>query len=133
MRPYMMDSQEDLKLRDAAVRRRRAAYAKQTPVGIPGDPHSAAASEAGGVCMGFRFKALPPPENGGCGVPTHLAGTNGGTFPCGSMVDMFGDCRPRYCPRCQDAKGLDQFDKPKKETTNGVLRVQAPQGDPSVS
>lgn len=74
-----------------------------------------------------------PAEYKGCGRPTHLSGTNGGTFPCGSMVDMFGDRRRRYCPSCQDAKGLDQFDKPlhKKEHINGA-HVQAPKGDPSV-
>lgn len=76
---------------------------------------------------------ITPAEYKGCGAPTHMSGTNGGTFPCGSMVDMFGDCRRRYCPRCQDAKGLDQFDKPltKKEHVHG-LHVQATKGGPSV-
>ncbi len=74
-----------------------------------------------------------PVEYKGCGKPTHLAGTNGGTFPCGSMVYMFGDHRRRYCPCCQDAKGLDQFDKPlhKREHAHDV-QVQATKGDPSV-
>jgi hypothetical protein len=44
---------------------------------------------------------LPEGLNGGCGTPTHVEGTNGGTMPCGNMLTRFGVTAPYYCPSCQ--------------------------------
>lgn len=41
----------------------------------------------------------------GCGLPTHVAGTNGGTMPCGAVLTQFGTTGPYYCAECT-AKGL---------------------------
>lgn len=59
-----------------------------------------AASEAGGVLIRVKIPAMPPPQNGGCGAQTHVAGTNGGTLPCGSMLTMLGTTNPYYCAVC---------------------------------
>lgn len=37
----------------------------------------------------------------GCGKPTHVDGTNGGTMPCGSLLTAFGTTKPYYCAACQ--------------------------------
>jgi len=50
----------------------------------------------------FKFKYFPPPQNGGCGAPTHVAGTNGGTMPCGAFLTMLGERKPYYCGACQE-------------------------------
>ena len=56
---------------------------------------------AGGTLFAFRFRPLPPPQNGGCGCPMHVAGTNGGTVPCGNMLmQLDGMTSPYYCARC---------------------------------
>lgn len=36
----------------------------------------------------------------GCGVATHVSGTNGGTMPCGANLTRFGVTEPYYCARC---------------------------------
>lgn len=61
---------------------------------------SKAAHEAGGVALEFVF-TLPQGENGGCGTLTHVAGTNGGKMPCGSLLTTFGKTEPYYCAHCQ--------------------------------
>lgn len=40
-------------------------------------------------------------ENGGCGTPVYVFGTNGGQLPCGSVLDLFGTVAPYYCTRCR--------------------------------
>jgi hypothetical protein len=102
---------EEKRAHERLVRGARRRLMTPTPPMSPGDPFSMEASECGGACVTIRFN-FPPPSNGGCGAPTVLSGTNGGEFECGAMINVFGDRRPHYCPRCQDAKGLDQFDKP---------------------
>lgn len=37
----------------------------------------------------------------GCGHVTHVAGTNGGTMPCGAKLTMFGKTEPYYCAKCE--------------------------------
>lgn len=63
------------------------------------DPLSMAAYEAGGVSVRVNL-LLPVGENGGCGTPTHVAGTNGGKMPCGSLLTRFGKTKPYYCGCC---------------------------------
>lgn len=36
----------------------------------------------------------------GCGRPTHVAGTNGGTVPCGANLTVFGKTAPYFCAKC---------------------------------
>jgi hypothetical protein len=62
-------------------------------------PLAKAASEAGGVLIGADLKMELGP-NGGCGAPTHVEGTNGGTVPCGSFVSRLGERNPYYCGLC---------------------------------
>ena len=62
-------------------------------------PSAKAASGAGGVLIGARLSLRLGP-NGGCGAPTHVAGTNGGTLPCGSLLTQFGKTEPYYCGLC---------------------------------
>ena len=42
----------------------------------------------------------PPPQNGGCGCWTHVAGTNGGKMRCGGMLTQFSVTEPYYCGYC---------------------------------
>jgi len=53
--------------------------------------------------LAYKFKVLPEGRNGGCGAPTHVAGTNGGTMPCGSILHRFGKAEPYYCAYCEKA------------------------------
>jgi len=54
----------------------------------------------GGHLAVFRCKPLSMP-NGGCGAHVHVAGTNGGTMPCGAMLtDLRGNTAPYYCGHC---------------------------------
>lgn len=77
---------------------------KDTKALYPGDKLAEAVSEAGGVLVyGPRF-AKPEGENGGCGAPTHVAGTNGGTMPCGSPLTRFGKTEPYFCGACAEAE-----------------------------
>lgn len=66
-------------------------------------PLAKAASEAGGILIGVKIPRLRPGLNGGCGSPTHVAGTNGGTMPCGALLTRFGETKPYYCGNCQPA------------------------------
>jgi hypothetical protein len=53
------------------------------------------------VTLSFRLPAIPPPDNGGCGEPTHVAGTNAGRLPCGALFNWPGEePRPYYCAPC---------------------------------
>jgi hypothetical protein len=40
-------------------------------------------------------------ERTGCGRPTHVVGTNGGTMPCGSLLTTFGWTRRYFCADCE--------------------------------
>jgi hypothetical protein len=66
----------------------------------PTSPLACACKEAGGTLITVRLSA-PLGENGGCGSPTHVAGTNGGEMPCGSLLTMMGETKPYYCAACQ--------------------------------
>lgn len=59
------------------------------------------ANNAGGDLVELRLPALHMP-NGGCGAPTHVVGTNGGTMPCGAVLHQLdGSKAPYYCPHCE--------------------------------
>ena len=47
--------------------------------------------------LAYKFEALPEGRNGGCGAPTHVVGTNGGTMLCGSLLNG----KPYYCGYCE--------------------------------
>lgn len=64
------------------------------------DAQAKAASEAGGVLLRLNLSVQLGP-NGGCGAPTHVAGTNGGELPCGSFLTMLGKRAPYYCGACK--------------------------------
>lgn len=85
---------------DLTVRRKwQRAQRKDTPP-IHDTPHAKAASAAGGVLIyGPKFHC-PPGQNGGCGAPTNVEGTNGGAMPCGAMLTRFGVTKPYYCALC---------------------------------
>lgn len=36
----------------------------------------------------------------GCGLPTHVEGTNGGQMPCGALLLRFGKTEPYFCAEC---------------------------------
>ena len=59
-----------------------------------------AAKEAGGTRPEYTFSLRFGP-NGGCGAPTHVAGTNGGVLPCGSWLRIQDVSKPYYCGACQ--------------------------------
>lgn len=43
----------------------------------------------------------------GCGKSTHLIGTNGGTFPCGSRIKLLdGSYEVGYCAICEGKRKL---------------------------
>jgi len=85
------------------VREPRKRYPKQknTPA-VLDTPHAKAVEEAGGILLGFAFKPMPPGQNGGCGAPTHVHGTNGGTMRCGNILHRFGKAEPYYCGLCEE-------------------------------
>lgn len=85
---------------ERSIRRRwQRAQRKDTPP-LHDTPHAKAASAAGGVLILVPRLHCPPGQNGGCGVPTHVVGTNGGEMPCGSLLTMFGKTAPYYCATC---------------------------------
>lgn len=46
----------------------------------------------------------------GCGKPTHVTGTNGGTLPCGSLLrDLDGSLNPYYCPVCERKAEIEKL------------------------
>ena len=49
-----------------------------------------------------RLRVIRPVEiKEGCGALTHVAGTNDGKMPCGSILHSFGDVKPYYCGKCE--------------------------------
>ena len=48
----------------------------------------------------------------GCGKPTHVTGTNGGTMACGSLLTMFGKTEPYYCIACEMAEQARALEHP---------------------
>lgn len=63
-----------------------------------------AAAKAGGELVFVSLRPLPEGENGGCGAPTHVAGTNGGTMPCGALLTQSGATAPYYCGACYERR-----------------------------
>lgn len=61
-----------------------------------------AAFDCGGTLLLYNMK-IPAGQNGGCGAPINVAGTNGGKMPCGSMLTMFGKTAPYFCGSCQNS------------------------------
>lgn len=70
--------------------------------------------EAGGVLIAPRFITREQFRREvntiatyapGCGLLTHVAGTQGGRMPCGAVLTQFGVTGPYYCAECT-AKGL---------------------------
>jgi len=58
--------------------------------------------EGGGKLIIAKIPKLDMP-NGGCGSPTHVEGTNGGTMPCGALLTKFdGTTNPYYCGYCRE-------------------------------
>lgn len=92
--------------REQAKLRRRRAKLETTLHPFPenGTPAQKAAHEAGGTALHLRFKELSG-QNGGCGSPTYVIGTNGGTIPCGAMLTQFGKTEPYYCGECDKGRG----------------------------
>lgn len=92
--------QQDSKGR-AKARRWADSFDRQArgPFPADGSPHQKAAHDGGGLLVGVKLKA-PQGQNGGCGTPTFVAGTNGGTMPCGSVLHAFGKSDPYYCGHC---------------------------------
>lgn len=66
---------------------------------VYGDPQASAVAEAGGILLRAKL-VMPPGQNGGCGAPTHVEGTNGGKMPCGALLTRFGKPEPYYCGLC---------------------------------
>lgn len=57
--------------------------------------------EAGGTLIRVVLPRIIT-QNGGCGCPTYVSGTNGGQMPCGAMLTVFGKTEPYYCGACQE-------------------------------
>lgn len=91
----------------AAHRRMAKRETEINPFPESGTSHQKAAHKAGGTLIGVRLKLTLGP-NGGCGAPTHVVGTNGGTLPCGSMLTMFGETKPYYCGHCDPDVAADR-------------------------
>lgn len=68
-----------------------------------GSPIQKAVHEAGGTVLHLRFSEMSG-QNGGCGSPTYVDGTNGGTIPCGAMLTQFGKTKPYYCEACESER-----------------------------
>ena len=73
-----------------------------TPPLYHDDPHAKEVAETGGALRYVDIPKYKPGPNGGCGGPTGLPGTNGGKFPCGSVVNVFGEKQPYYCDLCKE-------------------------------
>jgi hypothetical protein len=49
-----------------------------------------------------RWKAMLAHYAPGCGSPTRVAGTNGGTMPCGAwLTQLDGSRTQEFCPNCK--------------------------------
>lgn len=80
----------------------RARFDKQIrPFPENGTVHQKSAHEVGGVLVVTTLKS-PQGKNGGCGTPTNVVGTNGGTMLCGSVLHAFGKSEPYFCGHCSD-------------------------------
>ncbi len=78
----------------------------------PADPHARAAFDAGGTLIYvpldrdrlnremWQELATRATYTPGCGQPTYVAATNGGTMPCGGLLTQFGETRPYFCGAC---------------------------------
>ena len=63
-----------------------------------------ACQESGGTLIVIKSRRLIPGQNGGCGAPTNVEGTNGGKMPCGSfLTKLDGTKAPYYCCLCKPA------------------------------
>jgi hypothetical protein len=71
---------------------------------LPETPLEKAAFASGGVLLKVTFRRLPQAQNGGCGAPTLVEGTNGGTVPCGALLTQFGKTEPYYCGACHEQR-----------------------------
>jgi len=70
------------------------------------DAYTRAAKEAGGTQLSFTFAKNLDRYAPGCGALTHVAGTNGGTMPCGAMLrSLDGTEAPYFCGSCYQAIG----------------------------
>lgn len=86
-------------LHPAADGPRKRRKVKDTPP-LYDTAQARAVSEAGGVLICARL-VLRPAQNGGCGGPTYVDGTNGGEVECGAFVTQLdGSCAPYYCAAC---------------------------------
>jgi len=82
---------------------KRARVRNVVPPPVFDTPHAHAAYDSSGLLLYYRFKPTPPGRNGGCGSPTHVVGTNGGTMPCGHVLrGLDGVSAPYYCGVCAD-------------------------------
>jgi hypothetical protein len=85
---------------------------RKTKIIPPSDPHQHAVFDAGGTLI---YAPMPSREVWrnivnvyesylpGCGVPTHVAGTNGGKMPCGGeLTELDGRTHKQFCARCED-------------------------------
>ena len=69
-------------------------------------PHEQAAKEAGGTCITVplpsreEWDATLKKYAPGCGTPTEVVGTNGGTMPCGAMLNVSGKPEQYFCAAC---------------------------------
>jgi len=53
--------------------------------------------------FGYGIETIGEPSPG-CGVPTHVAGTNGGRMPCGATLkDLDGTTATYFCGPCQQS------------------------------
>jgi hypothetical protein len=61
----------------------------------------------------------------GCGKQIHIAGTNGGTMACGSLLrHLNGELTPQYCPACKSATEAQPPQPQPKLKTSAALRAQ---------
>lgn len=91
--------------RRAQETRYKRSHHPDTPPLYPTDPLARTVSDAGGALRYVDIPNLKPGENGGCGSPCRVEGTNGGEMPCGSMLSENGRKKPHYCPACRDGRG----------------------------
>jgi len=109
---YGLSPHERERQKESAKTRRKMLKheAKLHPFPENGTPIQKAAHEAGGtlIQLGFdrgklnRHLEMYAP---GCGSPTHVVGTNGGTMPCGARLTSFGKTEQYFCGHCQERLG----------------------------
>ena len=77
--------------------------------------------------MTTQEREVPTRETsrGGCGERTHVAGTNGGTLPCGAMLKQpDGSEAPYLCGTCLPMRGTPRPLGVKIETSGNVYLVR---------